>query len=219
MLIRQNANLGLGMYPDSNIKCWTDAHKNCTLRSNKEPIRRLQRAIDSMVNQIPIYNVEGYIDGPNGRIELSKLPRSPIGNSPTGYDGDVGPTTLGWFNAVIGVALQLKPGDAYALQAKVNPIDADYFPRPLVQLAEELAVYLEDVAGNFAAYYEDWKRVKTPDPALAPPPMIIQTNQPLPSVRSSRWKTAGIAMAGLGLVSLVAWGMARYNEKSTAWDM
>lgn len=222
MLIGRNA--GLGEYPDSDIQCWGTVHRYCSLtRKRYEPVKRLQRAIDALVNVIPLYNVEGEIRYLDATIDLTKLPRDPIKNSLTGIDGKVGPDTLTWWMACAGVANQLseaagKPnGYGIAAQQKAG-IDQDRYPRPLVRYAEELAPWLEDVAANFSTYYSAWKRSKVRDPLLAPPPMIIQTNQPF-RARPGRWKTAGIAMAGIGLVALLSWGLAKYNEKHASIEM
>lgn len=207
------------MYQDSQIQCWkTAAWRICSLRDSREPVKRLQRAIDAFISQVKIFNIEGYVEGPDGRIYIRDFESNPIARSLGGIDGKVGDTVLAWFNRGIAVAGQLKSWPAEVAVAASNPLDPDGYPRPLVRHASELAAYFEDVAQNYDAYYNAYKRSKSPSPDLIPPPIIVQTNQPV-GARKTRWKTVGLAMAGVGLVALASWGMAKYNEKHAAWEM
>lgn len=155
------------------VSCFLDRSRpTCALtkfpagaKARSGPVAALQRAVDAFINKLIDQELAGtVVKGavPTGDGETLKvidytfpaLPqRDPIGRAGGGYDGILGPGTLGPTEQALALAgLLEKTPEALALA--VVSIDR---PDIKAMYAAELADYLNEVTGNFEALLQAFK--------------------------------------------------------------
>lgn len=178
--------------------CWLTSYAPTTA-ARKGPIATMQRAVDALVNKIPVWHMEvgqkAKITGPDGMTAektIDRLPDSPILNS-AGYDGVVGDSTGKYALAALILAGALKSIPDTVAAAYIAPHNGN-----LALYAQGIADYLNNVTDNFASLlsaYKERDRQPATDPFVPATVPALAPYVPQPS--SNKGVLIGLAVGGV----------------------
>lgn len=162
-----------------NIQCVLQAYPAGS-KARGGPVADMQRAIDQLVNKIPVWNMqvgqEATVTGPDGTVQQTRL-EDKYGEDPiahrSGYDGVVGPYTVGMATVAMILAGALRQVPIAVGKPFIEPTEEN-----ITAYAWSIAEYLGGVVADFEnllASYLDRGRVPATDvfepatvPSLAP---------------------------------------------------
>ncbi len=227
-------NGGASAYQDAGrlVYCNRDSANRiqCVLQSypagskaKNGPVADMQRAIDTLINQIPVWhdaigNYQATVTDPTtGNVvttTINPLPPNPIG-SQAGYDGVVGPSTVGYATTALILAGALKQIPIAIGKPFIAPTEEN-----ITAYAFGIAQYLDEVNSNFAQLLSDYKnRGRVPasdvfDPSTVP---SLAPFVPPASKLSRNGAIIGAAAAMMGIVGTASWNAAR-NKPHMMYD-
>ena len=218
-------------YTDSTgqVYCSKDSanRPQCILQSygsgNGGPVVAMQMATDFFLNQVPAFHLmllaNGQqlqargADGSIGALDPSAvagLVQNPIATKGGGYDGVVGPGTIGLAALAVSIAGSLLPYPNNVAQAFTSEQEDQF-----ALFATDIANYLNDVTANFSALLAQYMQAYTPAPALVPAaiPLVAQSLQLQPITSPTQKKV--LVGAAIGAAVLLTGAVALIARKSS----
>jgi len=191
---------------------------------NGGPVVAMQQATDAFLNQVPAFHLmllaNGQMlqaraaDGSLGVLTpgaVEGLVQNPIATKGGGYDGVVGPGTIGLAALAVSIAGSLAPFPNNVAQAFTSQHEDQF-----ALYAADIATYLNYVTTNFSTLLAQYMQQYTPAPALVPAaiPLVAQAMNlaPPPSAKSKAPLYIGAAIGAAAIIGIAGGVLTRKTE-------